>query len=49
LLDDLICCEWTLRPRRGLTRLTWISGALCRKFAVSPVCPRFPPPRLRYN
>ena len=26
---------------RGLTRLPWISGALCRKFAGSPVCPRF--------
>src|ERR1019366_10741171 len=29
---------------RGLTRLTWISGAVCRKFAVSPVCPRSPEP-----
>src|ERR1035441_11397 len=28
---------------RGLTRLPWISGAFCRKFAGSPVCPRFPP------
>src|SRR6185436_12988515 len=26
---------------RGLTRLTWISGAVYRKFAVSPVCPEF--------
>src|ERR1035441_5807358 len=26
---------------RGLTRLPWISGAFCRKFAGSPVCPRF--------
>src|SRR5450759_5562270 len=24
----------------GLTRLAWISGAFCRKFAASPVCPR---------
>src|ERR1035441_5311216 len=23
---------------RGLTRLPWISGAFCRKFAGSPVC-----------
>ena len=23
----------------GLTRLPWISGAVCRKFAGSPVCP----------
>src|ERR1019366_8921184 len=29
---------------RGLTRLPWISGAFCRKFAGSPVCPRFPEP-----
>src|ERR1019366_2240549 len=28
----------------GLTRLPWISGALCRKFAGSPVCPRVPDP-----
>src|ERR1035441_996418 len=28
----------------GLTRLPWISGALCRKFAGSPVCPRGPDP-----
>src|ERR1039458_2498848 len=27
---------------RGLTRLPWISGAFCRKFAGSPVCPRIP-------
>ena len=27
----------------GLTRLPWISGALCRKFAGSPVCPRVHP------
>src|ERR1035441_9163465 len=26
---------------RGLTRLPWISGAFCRKFAGSPVCPLF--------
>src|ERR1035441_9347580 len=26
---------------RGLTRLPWIFGAFCRKFAGSPVCPRF--------
>src|ERR1035437_5690808 len=25
---------------RGLTGLPWISGAVCRKFAGSPVCPR---------
>src|ERR1022692_2013152 len=25
---------------RGLTRLPWISGVPCRKFAGSPVCPR---------
>src|ERR1039458_3120819 len=31
-------------PARGLTRLTWISGAFCRKSAVSPVCPRSPEP-----
>src|ERR1035438_3162074 len=29
---------------RGLTRLPWISGAFCRKFAGSPVCPRIPEP-----
>src|ERR1035441_8577480 len=29
---------------RGLTGLPWISGAFCRKFAGSPVCPRFPGP-----
>ena len=27
---------------RGLTRLPWISGAFCRKFAGSPVCPLVP-------
>jgi phosphatidylglycerophosphate synthase len=27
--------------KSGLTRLPWISGAFCRKFAGSPVCPRF--------
>src|ERR1017187_9517813 len=31
------------RCLRGLTRLPWISGAVCRKFAGSPVCPRSPP------
>ena len=34
---------------RGLTRLPWISGAVCRKFAGSPVCPRVPSPFLRYR
>src|ERR1035441_5555464 len=34
-------------PLRGLTRLPWISGAFCRKFAGSPVCPRFPGPAPR--
>src|SRR5450759_2221736 len=28
------------RAPPGLTRLAWISGAFCRKFAASPVCPR---------
>src|ERR1019366_37400 len=28
---------------RGLTRLPWISGAFCRKFAGSLVCPRLSP------
>src|ERR1035438_1856611 len=32
---------------RGLTRLPWISGAFCRKFAGSPVCLRFPGPAPR--
>ena len=32
---------------RGLTGLPWISGAFCRKFAGSPVCPRFPGPAPR--
>jgi len=31
-----------MRRLRGLTRLPWISGAFCRKFAGSPVCPRPP-------
>ena len=31
----------------GLTRLAWISCAVCRKFAASPVCPRVPGPRAR--
>jgi len=31
-----------MRRPRGLTRLPWISGAFCRKFAGSPVCPRPP-------
>jgi len=31
-------------PCRGLTSLTWISGALCRNFAVRPVCPLAPRP-----
>src|ERR1019366_6144003 len=31
-----------MRRLRGLTRLPWISGAYCRKFAGSPVCPRPP-------
>jgi len=30
---------------RGPTRLPWISGAFCRKFAGSPVCPRVPEAR----
>src|ERR1019366_6549205 len=30
---------------RGLTRLPWISGAFCRKFAGSPVCPQVPDER----
>jgi len=32
------------KPPRGLTRLPWISGAVCREWAGSPVCPRFPVP-----
>ena len=32
------------RALRGLTRLPWISGAFCRKFAGSPVCPRVSEP-----
>src|ERR1035438_10209454 len=28
---------------RVLTRLPWISGAFCREFAGSPVCPHTPP------
>ena len=31
-----------MRRLRGLTGLPWISGAFCRKFAGSPVCPRPP-------
>src|ERR1035441_5548000 len=34
-------CDWPQAPR-GLTRLPRIFGALCRKFAGSPVCPRSP-------
>ncbi len=34
-----------MKHLQGLTRLPWISGAFCRKFAGSPVCPR--PPRLQ--
>src|ERR1019366_9211352 len=33
---------FALLALRGLTRLPWISGALCREFAGSPVCPRLP-------
>ena len=32
----------------GLTRLAWISGAFCRKFAASPVCPRVRSPPRRW-
>src|SRR5450756_1849588 len=31
---------WGMSLPWGLTRLAWISGAFCRKFAASPVCPR---------